>query len=155
MADLIERLQAGFTDWDGSRMHPDSDPMPHTTAGDLQEAADEIERLRVELQAESLRLQQADDARRFAQNEAEALKERIRTSLGALNAENERLRAELEECRRDARRYEWLRERHRTLCRMSVAQALGFDLHAIYVRTAEQFDEVLDAALAAQEQTNG
>lgn len=50
--------------------------------------------------------------------------------------------------RKDAERYRWLRERHEVLCRMYTAQGLGIDLSAVYVRSAEQLDGVIDAAMA-------
>lgn len=43
---LLERLRAGHTDWDGSQMADETQPMDCLTAGDVREAADEIERLR-------------------------------------------------------------------------------------------------------------
>ena len=49
--------------------------------------------------------------------------------------------------RKDAERYRWLRERHEVLCRMYTAQGLGLDLSAVYVRSAEQLDGVIDAAM--------
>lgn len=42
---LLERLRAGHTDWDGSQMADETQPMDCLTAGDVREAADEIERL--------------------------------------------------------------------------------------------------------------
>ena len=47
--DLVERLRAGCTDWDGSQMAAETQPMDCLTAGDVREAADEIERLRAEV----------------------------------------------------------------------------------------------------------
>lgn len=66
------------------------------------------------------------------------------------DADRARLRSELEEARRDAARYRWLRERHEAMTAMHCAQRLGLDLSRIYVNTAEKFDAVLDAAIAAQ-----
>lgn len=54
----------------------------------------------------------------------------------------------VEALRKDAERYRWLRERHEVLCRMYTAQGLGLDLSAVYVRSAEQLDGVIDAAMA-------
>lgn len=48
----------------------------------------------------------------------------------------------------DAERYRWLRQRYNVLCRMHTAQGLGLDLSTVYVRSAEQFDGVIDAAMA-------
>lgn len=41
---LVERLRAGCTDWDGSQMAPETQPMDCLTAGDAREAADELVR---------------------------------------------------------------------------------------------------------------
>lgn len=49
--------------------------------------------------------------------------------------------------RRDAERYRWLRQRHDVLCRMYTARGLGLDLSAVYVRSAEQLDSIIDAAM--------
>lgn len=49
----------------------------------------------------------------------------------------------------DAARYRWLRQRYDVLCRMQAAQGLGLDLRTVYVRSAEQFDGVIDAAMLA------
>src|SRR5574340_742807 len=48
----------------------------------------------------------------------------------------------------DAERYRWLRQRYNVLCRMHTAQGLGLNLRTVYVRSAEQFDGVIDAAMA-------
>jgi len=55
---------------------------------------------------------------------------------------------EMAALRKDAERYRWLRQRHDVLCRMYTAQGLGLDLSAVYVRSVEQFDGVIDAAMA-------
>jgi hypothetical protein len=59
-----------------------------------------------------------------------------------------KMQAEVAALRKDAERYRWLRQRHDVLCRMYTAQGLGLDLSAVYVRSAEQLDGVIDAAMA-------
>lgn len=66
----------------------------------------------------------------------------------AMQHDCEQAAAELEALRKDAERYRWLRDRHDVLCRMYTAQGLGLDLSAVYVRSAEQLDGVIDAAMA-------
>lgn len=47
--DLVDRLRAGCTDWDGSPMADETPPMDCITAGDVREAATTIEALRAEV----------------------------------------------------------------------------------------------------------
>jgi DNA repair exonuclease SbcCD ATPase subunit len=72
-----------------------------------------------------------------------------------LMQERDDLRDEVARLRADAERYRWLRERHDVLCSMYTAQGLGLDLSAVYVRSAEQLDRVIDAAMASAKATEG
>jgi hypothetical protein len=47
---LVERLRAGCTDWDGSQMAAETQPMECLTAGDAREAADELMRLQGQME---------------------------------------------------------------------------------------------------------
>ena len=47
---LLDRLRAGFTDWDGTEMVDETQPMDCLTVGDVRDAVTEIQRLRAELQ---------------------------------------------------------------------------------------------------------
>lgn len=69
---------------------------------------------------------------------------------GGLVASKAEQRAEARQAalEKDAARYRWLRQRYDVLCRMQAAQGLGLDLSTAYVRSAEQFDGVIDAAMA-------
>lgn len=49
--DIVHRLRAGFTDWDGSELCDQTPPMDCLTAGDVRDAFVEIGRLRAELAA--------------------------------------------------------------------------------------------------------
>ena len=68
----------------------------------------------------------------------------------AVLADRERRAGLIEELLADAKRYRWLRERHRVLARMECASGLGLDLRRVYVDTAEKLDAAIDAALAEQ-----
>ena len=47
---LLDRLRAGCTDWDGTEMVDETQPMDCLTVGDVRDAVTEIQRLRAELQ---------------------------------------------------------------------------------------------------------
>lgn len=49
--------------------------------------------------------------------------------------------------RRDAERWQWLRQRHDALCATDCARRAGFDLSRTYVQTPQQMDAVIDAAI--------
>jgi len=51
VTDIVERLRSFCTDWDGSSMSNDTEPMPGLHCIELREAADEIERLRAAIAA--------------------------------------------------------------------------------------------------------
>ena len=46
---LLDRLRAGCTDWDGTEMVDETQPMDCLTVGDVRDAVTEIQRLRAEL----------------------------------------------------------------------------------------------------------
>lgn len=70
-----------------------------------------------------------------------------------LRQENQRLRAELAECKRDAERYRWLRAQHWATSNLTAvrnpqqALRLGSDCPS-----GERLDALIDAALAAKEE---
>jgi hypothetical protein len=132
MDDLIERLRHEAF---GTGYKP-SKPLDL-----LVEAADEIERLRAQVSNQLADLVLLDGQLLEA-----------RAELAAMESVAVELRAELEECRQKAKRYEWLRDKAFSSTEIRATKQIGHTEKTVWHVATEDIDAAIDAALAAQEQ---